>query len=272
MTANMAFQHPVLSVNERHKAVAECFACGLCQSNRNQEELHRGARLRRPFIICVDATVHFAADRWKQLLKEYCECEIVDDVSDALSLLSRCHVDALVVTSGASTAKILMHISELTSDTPVVLLTTEQGITKDGLVEEIFQFPIECVSDMPSLLAFLRRCLASPTKYRIMPSIYRMAPLRWPFGVLVDRRGDVIRFEGETVTIGSGGMFGELVEPLILGEYVLIDFPKFPDAAQCRASVRSRYGDVYGFFFEQKKTQRRFSLDLECIPAIVGAE
>ena len=206
--------------------------------------------MRRPFIVCADWGVHFVKSRWKPLLKENYECEIVDNAHDALELISKYRVDALIVGSRCIAAKILMHVQTLTSETPIVLLA-DPCATESAVVEEDLRMDVsvKTISDMPALIEFLQNRLSSTSHSPLRTYLYRFAPVHWSFAVFVDRDGQLVRYEGATVTLGRGGMFGRTVSHLIPGESVLVEFVNFLDDGVYQAEIRCRYNDVYGFVF-----------------------
>ncbi len=229
--------------------------------------------MNRPFILCIDPTVHFRPDRWKPLLAESSECEIVDSASEALDLASRCNISALVIASHTSAVKVVMHLRSLRAKTPVVLFPAFAPAATDSSEDPCsIDLPIESVSNMNSLLEFLRDRMASSNGAPLETHIYRLAPVRWPVEVLADRNGKLIRFEGYSITVGQGGMFGKVFGSLIPGERVLIDFPQFAEVHSYRAQIRCRNQDVYGFVFDPHRNLTHLQQPLQPSLLTVGTE
>lgn len=202
---------------------------------------------RRHLIVCVDCTDNLCEDKWKPLLDNY-DCEVVESSEQALQIVATRRADAIVVACPVAAANLVMQLKTLRRETPVVLLG-DGGISR--CAPHAITVAAESVPDIPSLLVFLREGLATPGKFSVISQRYQIGHLRWPFSVLADRSGKVVGFEGRTVALGKGGMYGKMAATLQLGETVLVEFPNAPEEPPLRAKVLFQHDDVYGFRFER---------------------
>ena len=202
---------------------------------------------KRHFIVCVDCTANFCEDKWQPLLDKY-QCEIVESSEQALQIAATGRADAIVAACPVAATNLVMHLKSLRRETPVVLLGDNEVLrcAPDAIV-----LSIERVPDVASLLALLQERLATPGKFPAVPQCYDLGQLHWPFSVLADRNGEVVVFEGTTVTLGNGGLHGKMTGTLQMGEKVLVEFTNSPGYPPLRAQVRSRHHDVYGLTFEE---------------------
>lgn len=203
---------------------------------------------KRHLIVCVDCTANLCEDKWEPLRENY-DCEVVESSEQALQIVTTYRADAIVAACPVAATNLVMQLKTLRRETPVVLL---QNAEISRCAPHAVTVAVESVPDVPSLLTFLRERLATPGKYPVIPQRYQIGHLRWPVSVLADRSGKVVGFEGTTVTLGEGGMYGKMRGTLQLGEKVLVEFPNAPEDAPRRAQVRSQHDDVYGLTFEQR--------------------
>lgn len=201
------------------------------------------------FLVCVDCMADISKNKWSCPSEEY-ECRVVDNSREALSIACVRQVDAIVTSCSAAAIDIVMHLYSYRRETPIFILgqcEVPQCTPCD------FSVAAETIPDIPNLLASLRQRLPWPGKFPIVPNLYHSDRLQWPISVLAGRDGKVVGFEGRTVAVGKGGVYGKFAGTLDLGEKVLIDFVNSPDGPLRHAQVLCRIHDIYGLAFEEKK-------------------